>query len=102
PGVRLSFEPADIVSEVMSVGSPTPVDVAVSGPNLADDRAFAATLRQELSAIPSLRDLHYGQSLDYPTVRIEVDRERAGLSGVTAADIARSVVAATSSSRFVV
>ena len=45
PGVRLSFEPADIVSEVMSFGSPTPVEVAVTGPNLADDRAFAEKLR---------------------------------------------------------
>jgi multidrug efflux pump subunit AcrB len=102
PGVRLSFEPADIVSEVMSFGSPTPVDVAVTGPNLADDRAFAEKLRNEMAQIPSLRDLQYGLSLDYPTVSIEVDRERAGLSGVTAEDIARSVVAATSSSRFVV
>jgi multidrug efflux pump subunit AcrB len=102
PGVRLSFEPADITSEVMSFGSPTPVDVSVTGPNLADDRAFAAKLRKELAEIPSLRDLQYGLSLDYPTISVEVDRERAGLSGVTAADIARSVVAATSSSRFVV
>ncbi len=101
PGVRLSFEPADIVSEVMSFGSPTPIDVAVTGTSLADDRAFAAKLRDELARIPAVRDLQYGQSLDYPTVSIEVDRERAGLSGVTAADVARSVVAATSSSRFV-
>jgi multidrug efflux pump subunit AcrB len=102
PELRLSFEPADIVSEVMSFGSPTPVDVAVTGPNLADDRAFAERLRGELGTISSLRDLQYGQSLDYPTVSIEVDRERAGLSGVTTEDVARSVVEATSSSRFVV
>ena len=102
PGVRLSFEPADIVSEVMSFGSPTPVDVSVTGPNLAEDRAFAEKIRKELAQIPSLRDLQYGLSLDYPTVNIELDRERAGLSGVTARDVARSVVAATSSSRFVV
>ena len=46
PGVRFSFEPADIVSEVMSFGSPTPVEVAVTGPNLADDRAYAEKIRQ--------------------------------------------------------
>ena len=102
PGVRLSFEPADIVSEVMSFGSPTPVDVGVTGPNLAEDRAFAEKIRQELVKVPSLRDLQYGLPLDYPTVSIELDRERAGLSGVTAEEVARSVVAATSSSRFVV
>ncbi len=41
PGVRCSFEPADIVNEVMSFGSPTPVEVAVSGPNFAETRAYA-------------------------------------------------------------
>ena len=102
PGVRLSFEPADIVSEVMSFGSPTPVEVSVNGPNLAENRAYAEKIRQELAKVPSLRDLQYGLSLDYPTVSIEIDRERAGLSGVTAQDVARSVVTATSSSRFVV
>ena len=102
PGVRLSFEPADIVSEVMSFGSPTPVDVSITGPNLAEDRALAEKIRKELAGIPSLRDLQYGMSLDYPTVNIELDRERAGVSGVTAEDVSRSVVTATSSSRFVV
>ncbi len=102
PGVRLSFEPADIINEVMSFGSPTPVDVSVNGSNLAENRAHAEKMRLELAKVPSLRDLQYGLSLDYPTVSIDVDRERAGLSGVTAQEIARSVVAATSSSRFVV
>ncbi|MDR3632544.1 MAG: efflux RND transporter permease subunit [Isosphaeraceae bacterium] len=102
PDVRLSFEPADIVSEVMSFGSPTPLEVAVTGPNLADDRAYAEKVREGLATIPALRDLQYGQTLDYPTIRIDVDRERAGLSGVTVQDVARSVVAATSSSRFMV
>ena len=36
-GLRLSFEPADIVNEVMSFGSPTPIEVQVSGPNMADN-----------------------------------------------------------------
>ena len=102
PGVRLSFEPADIVSEVMSFGSPTPIEVSVTGPSLADDRAHAEKIRKELAGIASLRDLQYGMSLDYPTVNIELDRERAGLGGVTAQDVARSMVTATSSSRFVV
>jgi multidrug efflux pump subunit AcrB len=102
PGVRFSFEPADIVSEVMSFGSPTPVEVAVNGPNLAENRAFAETLRDELAAVPSLRDLQFGQPMDYPTVNVELDRERVGSSGVTVAEVSRSLVAATSSSRFIV
>ena len=102
PGVRFSFEPADIVSEVMSFGSPTPVEVAVNGPTLAENRAFAEVLRDELAKVRSLRDLQFVQPMDYPTVAVEVDRRRAGLGGVTVAEVARSLVAATSSSRFVV
>jgi multidrug efflux pump subunit AcrB len=102
PDVKFSFEPADIVSDVMSFGSPTPVEVAVSGPNFADSRAHAEKIRGELAKIPSLRDLQYAQSLDYPTVSVEIDRERAGISGVTVDEVSRSLVTATSSSRFVV
>ncbi len=102
PHVRFSFEPADIISEVMSFGSTTPVEIAARGANLQENRAFLVKVRQELAALPYLRDIQFAQSLDYPTVEVRVDRERAGLSGASVADVARSVVAATSSTRFVV
>jgi len=100
--LRIGFEPADIINEVMSFGSGKPIEVAVSGPNFDDTRAYAARVREQLARIPSLRDLDYVQTLNYPTVEVQVDRERAGFSGVTAAEVAQSLVAATSSSRFVV
>ncbi len=101
PGTRFSFEPGDIVSQVMSMGAPTPIEVAVSGPKLQANRAHAEKLIVELAKVPTLRDLQFGQPLDYPTVDVTVDRERAGQLGVTAADVARSLVSATSSSRFI-
>jgi multidrug efflux pump subunit AcrB len=100
PGVRFSFEPSDIVSRVMSFGAPTPIEVAVSGPNLADSRQYADKLRAKLARVPTLRDLGFEQELDYPTVKVAVDRERAGVLGVTTDDVAKSVVAGTSSSRY--
>jgi multidrug efflux pump subunit AcrB len=100
--VAFSFEPSDIVSRVMSLGAPTPIEVAVSGQNLAADHAFAETVKARLARIPSLRDLQFGQALDYPTVDVNVDREQAGVMGVKMADVSRALVTATSSSRFVV
>jgi multidrug efflux pump subunit AcrB len=102
PGVLLSFEPADIVSRVMSLGSPTPIEVAVSGKDFAVSRAFAEQVREILAAIPALRDVQFGQTLDYPSVDVNIDRERAGLLGVKMNDATRSLVAATASSRFTV
>lgn len=102
PGVSFSFEPADIVSEVMSFGSPTPIEVAVSGPTFEETKAHAERLRTSLAGVSMLRDVRYAQALDYPAVRVAIDRRRAGASDVTTDQIARSLVAATSSSRFVV
>jgi multidrug efflux pump subunit AcrB len=100
PEVRFSFEPSDIVSRVMSLGAPTPIEVAVSGPDLRANREFAEQIREKLATLPALRDLQFGQTLDYPTVDVALNRERAGLLGVRTVETSRSLVAATSSSRF--
>lgn len=102
PTVRFSFEPADIVNEVMSFGSPTPVEVAVNGKKFADSVAHLGRIQEQLKEIRSLRDLQVAQSLDYPTIEVQVDRQKAGMSSVVPADVARSLVPVTSSSRFVV
>jgi len=101
PGALLSFEAADLVNQVMSFGSPTPIEVAVTGANLTASRAYADKLRTEMGKIAALRDLQFGQALDYPVLQVQIDRERAGQLGVTVEDIGRSLTAATSSSRFV-
>ena len=101
PGCQFSFEAADIVTQIMNFGAPTPVEINVSGPDLNANRAFAEKLRDELQQVRGLRDLQYDEALDYPSIDVNVDRERAGQLGVTAAGIGRSFLAATSSSRFV-
>ncbi|MGD9723612.1 MAG: efflux RND transporter permease subunit [Pirellulales bacterium] len=102
PELRVSFEPSDIVNEVMSFGSPTPIEIAISGPSLPESRAFAGKVRAELAKISALRDIQFGQSMDYPTIEVDIDREKAGLSGLTQVDVSRALTMATSSSRFVV
>jgi multidrug efflux pump subunit AcrB len=98
--VGFSFEPSDIVSRVLSFGASTPVEVSVSGPNLAANRERAEKIMAELAKIPSLRDLQIGQTLDYPTVKVSVDREKSGMIGLSMQEIADSFVPATSSSRY--
>lgn len=100
PEVRFSFEPQDIVSRVMSFGSPTPIELAISGSSLAVSKGYADRIIGQMNKIPFLRDVQIAQTLDYPTVTVNVDRERAGLLGVKMADVTRSLVAATTSSRF--
>jgi multidrug efflux pump subunit AcrB len=100
PGTRIGFEAGDIVSQVMSFGSPTPIEVAVMGVNLEDNYAYAQKVRAQMDKLDFLRDVGFAQELRYPTLDITVDRDRAGQFGLTMSDVIRSVVPATSSSRF--
>ncbi len=100
PSLRVSFEPADITSRVMSFGSNTPIEVAVGGSDLNLSRAHAEKILAEMRKIPELRDAQIAQELEFPSVKIDVDRERAGQLGVNMQDVTRAMVAATTSSRF--
>jgi multidrug efflux pump subunit AcrB len=100
PGTQVSFEAADIVTQVMSFGSPTPIEIAVQGVNLQNDYAYAQKVQAQLAKLSFLRDLQFAQENNYPTLDINIDRERTGQFGLTMADVVHSVVPATSSSRF--
>ena len=100
PGTRVSFEAADIVTQVLSFGSPTPIEVAVQGVSLQNDYAYAQKVQGEFAKLGFLRDLQFAQEINYPTLEIAIDRERTGQFGLTMADVVHSVVPATSSSRF--
>ncbi len=67
---------------------------------MGDSSTYMDKLREQFDDIEALRDVQVQQSLHYPTVQVTLDRERAGLSGVTARDIGQSLVAATYSSRY--
>ena len=100
PGATFSFEPGDLVSQIMNFGAPTPVEIAVAGPDLSASRTFSDRLRNELGKIADLRDLKNELPLDYPSVDVKVDRELAGQLGVMVDQVARSLSEATYSSRF--
>lgn len=102
PGVDLSFEPSNLVDRSMSQGSTTPVEIAVSGRVIADDKAFAELIKGRLAELPFLRDLQTVQRTDYPTLNIEADRHSMGIMGMSVNQLGQSIIPATSSSRYIV
>lgn len=99
PGATLSFEPADLVDQVMSLGANNPIEIVVQGRNLSQGRTIADKLTQSLHSISYLRDVEIAQPLDYPTIQINYDRIRAGQMDLTINQAGRSVLTGTSSSR---
>jgi multidrug efflux pump subunit AcrB len=101
PGTTFSFEPGDLVSQILSFGSSSIVDVAVTGPQYPEVARFAQKLRSRLAGRPELADVRFAQSLRYPNVDLRIDRVAAGDLGVTADGVARAVTAGTASTRFI-
>ncbi len=100
PDIMLSFEPIELTDKILSQGSPTPIEIAISSKNKTQNIAFAFKVLDKLKKIPYLRDVQIGQSFKYPTIDIDIDRQRAAQLGVSLNDISRSLVASTSSSRY--
>jgi multidrug efflux pump subunit AcrB len=101
PEAHFSFDPGDLVSQILSFGSSSTAEVTITGPQYADVASYAERVREKLGAVPALRDLEYEEPQHYPTVDIRVNREVAGQLGTTANDVGSAVVSATASSRFV-
>ena len=92
PGVTFSFVPADIVSQILNFGLPSPIDVQVEGSNVAASHDIATKLLEQLRQIPGLVDLRIQQPFDYPTLNVTVDRTKAQQGGYTQQNVATSVL----------
>jgi len=100
PDVKLSFEPIELTDKVLSQGSPTPVEVRIAGKNKKINEEYAGKVSAELKKIEYMRDVQIAQPIKYPSLNINIDRVRAAQLGVDLADISKSLVASTSSSRY--
>ena len=100
PKARISFEPGNLAEQVLNMGSTNPIEIAVLGKNLNQSNQVAEMLNSKLHSIDFLRDVQIATPLDYPTIKMDIDRVKAGQLGLTIEQINRSSVAATSSSRF--
>lgn len=100
PEFKLSFEPIELTDKILSQGSPTPIEVKVSGKNKKLNVEYANKMVAKLQQINYLRDVQIGQSVQYPAININIDRVKAAQLGVDVSDVSRSLIASTSSSRF--
>ena len=100
PAAKISFEPGTLSEQVLNLGSTNPIEIAVVNKNLEEGKRTASWLYEKLSAVPYLKDVQIATPLNYPAIKIDVDRVKAAQLNLTTDQITKSTVAATSSSRF--
>jgi multidrug efflux pump subunit AcrB len=98
PGTTFAFQPADIVSQILNFGLPSPVDVQVSGFDTNATRRYASEILTRMRTIPGLVDARIQQQYDYPTLNVDVDRSKSSLLGLTETDVASDLLVSLSGS----
>jgi len=98
PGVEFFFQPADIVSQILNFGLPSPIDVQLTGPNYEQNYTIAQQLANRLRHVPGAVDVHVQQLMNDPTLHMDVDRVRAQQVGLTQRDVAQNLLISLSSS----
>ncbi len=101
PGCVFYFQSADIVSQVLNFGLTSPVDVQVQGGNLDTDYKYALRLRDAMKTVPGTADVAIKQVLDYPAIKLNLDRTRAAEMGVTEQNVTSSMLISLASSGLV-
>ena len=95
PGGEFLQWPGGLVASVFANGYIAPVVVEVRGDNLAELDAQAKAVAEVAATVPGVRDIYPSLQMDYPEIRVETDRMKAGLVGVTARDAAQTTLEAT-------
>jgi len=98
PGVEFFFQPADIVSQILNFGQPSPIDIQISGQNYAQNYQIAQQIANRLRHVPGAVDVHVQQLMNNPTLHLDVDRVRAQQVGLTQRDVAQNLLVSLSSS----
>ncbi len=98
PGVEFFFQPADIVSQILNFGLPAPVDIQVVGADVNTNYEIGQKIANRLRLIPGTADVHVQQMLSLPTIHLDMDRTRINQVGLTAQNVAQSVLITLSGS----
>ena len=98
PGVEFFFQPADIVSQILNFGLPAPVDIQVVGADMRGSYGIAQGIANRLRQIPGTADVHVQQMMSLPTLYLDMDRTRINQVGLTAQQVAQSVLISLSGS----
>ena len=98
PGVEFFFQPADIVSQILNFGQPSPIDIQLSGQNYTQNYAIAQQIANRLRHVPGAVDVHVQQLMSNPTLHLDVDSVRAQQVGLSERDVAQNLLVSLSSS----
>ena len=101
PDIRAFFSSGSMVDAVLNMGMPAPIDVQISSSHMRQNYAVAQDLANRIRALPGVGEVYIPQDLNYPALRMDVDRVHAAELGLTQKDIVDNVITALNSNSMI-
>jgi multidrug efflux pump subunit AcrB len=101
PELSAYFSSGGMVDAVLNLGLPAPIDVQVAGTNLQNSFATANRLAAEIRKVPGVNDVFIPQDLDYPALKLDIDRTRAGQLGLDQREVVGNLITALTSNQMI-
>jgi multidrug efflux pump subunit AcrB len=97
PELSTYFQAGGLVDSVINQGLPAPIDIQIKSQDMDKSYGLARQLASRIQAIPNVSNVYIPQSIDYPGLKLNIDRERASLIGLSAKDVVDDVITALTS-----
>ena len=101
PEISAYFQSGGLVDAVLNLGLPAPVDIQVSGQNMKGAYDIAGQIGEQLRKEPSVQDIYTPQDLDYPAIKVNIDRTQAAQLGLAQKEIVSNVITALTSNQMI-
>jgi multidrug efflux pump subunit AcrB len=101
PELTPFFSTGSLVDAVVNMGAPAPIDVQIVGANLDIDNKVAQDIASKLRLSPTIADVFMPQDLDYPSLRVDIDRLHAAKLGLTEREVLTNVITSLTSNQMI-
>jgi multidrug efflux pump subunit AcrB len=101
PHVSAFFTSGGMVDAILNQGLPAPIDVQLSGSNLDVVHDAAASLASQLRRVNGVSDVFIPQDVDYPSLRLDIDRAQAAVLGLNQKEVVDNVITALTSNQMI-
>ncbi|HSS99347.1 MAG TPA: efflux RND transporter permease subunit [Terriglobales bacterium] len=101
PEISAYFQSGGLVDSVLNLGLPAPIDIQLSGSNLERTYRSASQIASQVRHLDGVSDVLIPQDVDYPALRINIDRERASLVGLSQKEVVDNVITALTSNQMI-
>ncbi len=101
PEVQTFYSSGSLVDGVLNMGAPAPIDVRITGNDVNTDYALAQKIAARVRGVHGVADVYIPQDIDYPSLRISVDRTRASQLGLTEKEVVSNIITALTSNQMI-